>query len=87
MTEQKAINAYPRVLHRGAHPNIESKHVLDEQQEAEHLAAGWTKKRPAIPEAAPEKPVLSLDERIAELEDRVAELEAKRGPGRPKKGE
>ena len=78
---------YPLVMHRGQFPNIQSKHVHSAEQETEARAEGFTTDRPHIPDPAPEKPVLTLEERVQALEDRVAEFEAKRGPGRPRKGE
>jgi hypothetical protein len=67
---------YPLVMHKGQHPNIQSIQVKSEAEEQDAAAKGFSLNRPAVPDPAPERPTLTVEERLAELEDQVAELQA-----------
>lgn len=89
--DKYSYQRYPLVVHRGEHPNIESRHCHSEADEADAIANGWSTVRPPVPEPEQEKPVLTLEERVAALEATVTALitpaqePPKRGPGRPAK--
>lgn len=93
-----ATNRYPLKLRKVEGSSVISKRVNSAEEEAEHIAAGWSPKFPELPNpehnatgVPPESlgPVFSslaaLTARIEELEQRVEKLESKRGPGRPPK--
>ncbi len=88
---------YPLVVHRGEHPNIQSRRVHGEDEEKEALESGWQLQRPNIPEPEPEKPVLTLEQRVEALEElnltlfgsgckTIPEALAQLAAGTPKRG-
>jgi hypothetical protein len=83
---------YPLSLRKLNNGLILSKRVHSPEEEAAHVAEGWSTKVPPLPPAA--APVgdslaavlatlTAITERIDAIQGELNELKAKRGPGRP----
>ena len=70
-----AYQRYPLSMHRGVHPNVESRKALSEEDEQEARSNGWTTEPPKLPEPEPEfKAAVSLEERVNDLQAEMEEL-------------